>query len=161
MAAAYTEDNNRPLVAMTRNQFIQVIIAGMIVGLAAWGLTWLFDVYVYEAILCRDGAGKCEMAPQYALITASILAAAGGLFGLVRLQVFRPLLVVLAVTVSLWSLPLIASDTMPWYLAAVSSVVLFGLAYVLFAWIARMRSFILALVVMIVIAAAVRFVLYS
>lgn len=161
MAAAYIEENTRPLIAMTRYQFIQVIIAGMIVGLAAWGLTWLFDAYVYQTILCRDGGDACEMAPQYSLITASILAAAGGLFALVRLQVFRPLLIVLATTVSLWSLPLIASQVMPWYLAAIASVVLFGLAYVLFAWLARIRSFILALVVMIVVVVIVRFVLYS
>ncbi|MEO7905255.1 MAG: hypothetical protein ABIR91_05705 [Candidatus Saccharimonadales bacterium] len=161
MAATYTEENTRPLIAMTRQQFTQVIFAGMIVGAIAWGLTWALDAYVYQAILCRGDSANCASASNYSLITASILAAASGLFALVRLQVFRPLLVVLASTVSLWSLPLVAAAVMPWYFALVSCTLLFGLAYGAFAWLARVRSFILSLVAMIVVVAAVRFVLYS
>jgi hypothetical protein len=128
----------------------------MIVGLIAWGIAWLFDTYLYTVVLCRgDLAARCMSAPQYAEATAGIIAAGVGLFALARLQVFRPLPVVIAALVSLWGLSALTA-TLPWLGAVISTIILYGLAYALFGWTVRIRSFLFAMVALIVLVVLVR-----
>ena len=145
---------------MERRQFWQILLLGAISGLLVWGLSFLLDTYVYQAILCQNGASDCGASDQYSMITASIVAGVLALLALVRLGVFRPLLVVLAVVVSLWSL-VETLWTAQWYYAAICSVVLYALAYGAYGWIARIRSFWIALGISIVLMVAVRFVITS
>ena len=77
---------------------------------------------------------------------------------LVRIRVYRPLLVVLAVVLALWGIQSIVV-VLPWYLALVGMVAVGALSYSLFAWIARLRSFVLAAIVTVVIAVLVRCVI--
>lgn len=158
MATVYTEEKPSPFVAMNRRQFVQVLLTGLIIGVVAWGLSLMFDAYVYQAILCREGGTKCSDSLQYAQVTASLIGAMAGLFAVVRLQVFRPLLVVVAATVALWSVLALAAP-LSLLLAAVAVAALYALAYALFSWIVRIRSFILALVVIVVVIVAIRLVI--
>lgn len=152
------ETDSPHVMNYTSRDIVRALLVGLIVGLLVWGLAWLFTNYVFESLLCRDGSNKCEMSGQYAAISAQLVAAVVGLIVLVRQLVFRPLLVVLAATVALWgSLTLVAS--LPWYAALLATAIFYALAYTLFMLLARLRSFIWALIALIVMVVVVRLVL--
>ncbi len=147
------------LIPMTLQQLLRVLATGAMVGLVTWMLTSLLDIYVFKNIVCRGTESmQCAASLQYANISASILGGGIGLFLLARFQIFRALLVVIAATASLWGIVGML-DLAGWQIALPASILLFMMAYGLFAWIARLRSFVLALVTIIVLAAVVRFVL--
>jgi len=159
MNESYEEGVSTPLEPMAVRQVVQVAIAGLMVGLLTWGLTWLVSTYVLSGLLCGGGATmQCVSALQYSEMTATILTAGGGLFLFVRLQVFRPLLVVLAATVSLWGIITMATGVQE-YIVGLMCAVLFMLAYVLFAWVVRIRLFWLAMVLIVAVVVAVRLML--
>lgn len=160
MPAAQTAEKAKHFITMTKTQFVQIMIVGALVGAGAWVLSWLLDVYVYQAILCRVSEDSCLASPGYALVTANILTSIVGLLAMVRLQVFRPLLVVLAVVVSLWSLPLVLG-ALAWYFAVLASAVIGALAYIAFSWLVRVRSFAMALILTIIAIVVVRLIMYS
>ena len=148
-------------IAMSLRALLFVVITGLAAGLAIWGLTFLLDTYVYKALLCANQTThQCVSSTQYATVTATILGAALGLFGLVRFQVFRPLLVVLAAIVALWGLLEVVSPFV-WYIELPAVMVLYGLAFGVFAWLARIRHFLISLVAIIVLVVVVRLVLNS
>ena len=74
---------------------------------------------------------------------------------LAHIRVYRPLLIILAAILALWGIQAIAA-VLPWYWALAGMIAVGALAYSLFAWIARIRSFILSAVVAIVIAVIIR-----
>lgn len=159
MSKVYANDEPTSFITMSFKKLLFVVLIGVITGLVTWGLAYVLEMYVYRAILCNDEtAVQCASSPQYAMVTATVIAAAVGLFGLVRLQVFRPLLVVLASVVALWALATTVAF-MPWYGTAAVTAAMYGLAFGLFAWLARIRHFLLAAVVVVVMIAIVRFVL--
>jgi hypothetical protein len=161
MSDTYTNDTPPAFVAMNMKKLLFIILFGMLAGLVTWGLTTALDTYVYKAILCRnDTAVQCATSYQYATITATIIGAAVGLFGLVKMQVFRPLLIVLASFVSLWGLMLLLTP-LAWYGAMIAAAGLYGLAFGVFAWLARVRKFWIAAILVILLVIAVRLILNS
>lgn len=159
MNEVYQEDKQVPFTPIDLGKIVAIIVLGAVIGLVVWGLSVVLDTYVFSAIFCK-GAGtlQCAGTSQYAEIAATIIGAGVGLFFLVRLQVFRPLLVVLAATASLWGIVGLA-DLLPWYGIGLSAVFLYAFAYGVFAWVARLRSFWLVLVILIALVASVRLVL--
>lgn len=161
MTDTYVNDTPASLVTMNMKKLVSIIIVGMIAGVIAWGLTILLDTYIYKAILCNgDGVVQCASSYQYASTTAAVIGAAVGLFGLVRLHVFRPLLIVIASFVSLWGL---LSLVLPlsWYFEAIAVMGLYAVAFGLFAWLARIKKFYIAIVLVIVVAVVTRLLLNS
>ena len=77
---------------------------------------------------------------------------------MVQTRVYRPLLAVLGTTVGLWGIHAL-TGSMAWYWALLVTAVLFGLSYTLFAWVARIRSFVAALIVTVVLVALMRYVM--
>jgi hypothetical protein len=161
MSDTYNNDTPTSLVPMSVKKLLFIMLYGAIAGLVTWGLTTVLDTYVYKAILCSgEQAVQCASSYQYASTTSTIIGAAVGLFGLVKLQVFRPLLIVIASFISLWGLLLFVVP-LPWYLTAIIVAVLYGLAFGLFAWFARIRRFFIAIILVILMIVAVRLVLNS
>ena len=161
MSDTYVNDAPSALVTMNVKKLLLVILFGVIAGLVTWGLTRVLDVYVYKAILCSsDTAIQCASSYQYATTTATIIGAAVGLFGLVKVQAFRPLLIVIASFVAMWGLLLLLVP-LPWYVAALAVAGLYGFAFGVFAWLARIRNFYIAIVLIILIVVAVRLILNS
>jgi hypothetical protein len=153
-------DNQSALVPMATSQLLQTLLLGLVVGLVVWGLAFVLDAYILRAILCQgDQTMGCSVG-NYAEASAAILATGLGLFGLMRLRVFRPLLVALATLVALWGVIAITSG-MQWYMIGLSIALLYAISYAFFAWIARIRSFVIVLIVLVVIIAAVRFIFNS
>lgn len=150
-----------PYVAMSVQQTLQVVALGLMVGLLVWALSYVFDQYVFQAVLCHgNSSNQCASASQYGGALASILASGIGLFGLMKLQVFRPLLVVLTTVVGLWNLP-DALNLLPLYGVALACAFLFALAYGTFTWVARLRSFVPTIIIMIALVVAIRLILTS
>lgn len=159
MNDVYQEDKQLPFTPIDVNKMVAILMLGAVVGLVAWGLSIVLDTYVLSAILCKGNTTlTCAGAAQYAETAATIIGAGVGLFFLVKLQVFRPLLVVLAATISLWGIVSLAG-LLPWYGIGLSAVVLYAFAYGAFAWVARLRSFWLVLVLLVALIAGVRLVL--
>lgn len=161
MNETQTEDQAVSLVPMSGARLLQVIAVGAVVGLVAWGLSFFLDKYIFQAILCHGSqAIRCDMGAQYAEGVASVVAAGVGLFFLVRLQVFRPLLVALAAMACLWGIVGLTVE-MPLYGVGLSVAGLYAAAYTLFAWLARLRMFWLVVVLLIAVVIGVRYVLVA
>ncbi len=161
MAEVNQDDRQAHVIEMSAKQIIQVVILGALVGLLVWAFTYILETYVLKALLCQGiQTVKCSSATTYAGIAASILSAGIGLFGLVKIGVFRPLLVVIAATASLWGL-LGVVGSLPIYGILISIAGLTALCYLAFSWLARIRMFGLAVVLMVVLMVAVRLALMS
>lgn len=156
MSDVYEEDKRLLFTPIDASKIIAIITLGAVVGLVVWGLTLVVDRYVLTPVLCGGSqAMQCANTSLYAESVAAIIGAIVGLFFLVRLQVFRPLLVVLAAVISLWGI-IGLSALLPWYGVGMTAVLLYAFAYGLFAWIARIRAFWAVIVLLVVLVAAVR-----
>lgn len=161
MDTAYEQEKPASFITMSGRQLAGTVGIGVIAGLLCWGLMGLLDTYVFKALFCQAAMNEqCASSQQYASVAANILSTGIAVFALVKLQVFRPLLVGLSAIVSLWSIWATLA-LVPWQFAAMLYALLFALAYVAFMWVARIRSFGMSLVVMVVLVVAVRFALSS
>ena len=138
-----------------------ILITGLIAGLVTVVVYYLLERYVFGSVLCRAGNdASCASAPSYAMAVSLVVGTVVGLVGLVQARAYRPLLVVLAVAVSYWGFQdLVASQV--WYYGALIGAVLFALSYLLFAWIARLRSFVLSVIVTVLLIVLIRIALVS
>lgn len=141
---------------MSVRELIGVIVSGAVIGIVVIGLYLLLNHFVFSAVLCRPQApADCSQAPTYAMIVAQVIGVIAGIGILVRMRVYRPLLIVLATIATLWTLQSLIAP-FAWWGALCIGAVLFGISYGLFAWVARIRSFILALVVTVVLVIVAR-----
>lgn len=146
-------------IPMAAAQLVRVGIFGILAGLLVWGLTFVFESYVLKAFLCPNTeALTCASASQYGEVIATLLTAAISLFVLVKLQVFRPLLVVIAAVISLWGIMGIVAD-LPLYMVGISVAGLYMIAYLLFTWITRLRVFWVVALLLLLLIVAIRVIL--
>lgn len=131
-----------------RTLLIRAGSVGAGAGLLTWLLMLLIRNLLIEPLFCRsaDSFGICaqggDVAWTLALVVVSILA----VFSLVRVGVYRPLMVVLAVFAAFFGLaPWLAP--LEWYWAVLWHIVLFSLGYALFAWLATIERFVISLAV--------------
>lgn len=150
--------NTSPFVTMPIGDVVRSLLVGVVAGLITAGVFYLLNTYIFGAVLCRGAAESCGQAPLYSSIVAIIIGAISGIVGLTRVGIYRPLLVVVASTISLWGLHDYLANT-AWYLGLIAFALLFACAYLLFSWIARIRSFIVSAIVMVVLIVAVRLVI--
>ena len=144
------------LVPMTWRELARIGAIGAVIGALSVGLYVLFHAYIFQAVLCRDQANAaCAQAVTYAAITTAFIASFVAVVVLAHIRVYRPLLIILAAILALWGIQSIVA-VLPWYWALAGMIAVGALAYSLFAWIARIRSFILSAVVAIVIAVIIR-----
>ena len=144
------------LVPMTWRELARIGAIGAVIGALSVGLYVLFHAYIFQAVLCRDQANTaCGQAATYAAITTAFIASFVAVVVLAHIRVYRPLLIILAAILALWGILSIVA-VLPWYWALAGMIAVGALAYSLFAWIARIRSFILSAVVAIVIAVIIR-----
>ena len=148
-----------PFVSLTARDIISTFVAGLIVGIVYLGATYLLNTYVFGNVLCRvQSSADCAQAPAYSMIVASVFSGIIGIGMLVRLRIYRPLLVVAASLISLWGIGALLLS-LPLYVAVIISAILFGLSYAAFTWFIRIRSFLLALVVVVVLIVVLRLII--
>ncbi|MDN5274659.1 MAG: rane protein of unknown function [Candidatus Saccharibacteria bacterium] len=146
-------------IPMSRKQLIQVAAFGVAAGLIVWGLTYVLETYVLKSLLCSaKQVSTCAVAAQYGEVIATLIAGAIGLFILVKIQVFRPLLVVIATVVSLWGLIGVVSEQ-PWYIVGLSLAGMYLVGYLVFTWVTRLRLFWLVVILLLVLIVAMRLIL--
>lgn len=147
-----------PLVAMGTGDLIRTMLIGAGVGLATTALYLVLNTYLFGAALCRAGVDGCENAPLYSAIVALIVGVIAGIVALAKAGAYRPLLIAIAAAAALGGAFGFMGQSV-WYGALLIGAVLFALAYGLFAWLARLRSFVLSLLLLVVVAALVRLVI--
>jgi len=150
--------NTSPFVTMLSRDVVRALLVGAVAGLVTAGVFYLLNVFIFGAVLCRGTADGCAQAPLYSSIIAIVVGAIAGIVGLTRVGVYRPLLVVVASTISLWGLHDYLANT-TWYVGLIALGLLFACAYLLFSWIARIRSFIVSAIVMVVLIVVTRLVI--
>jgi hypothetical protein len=154
------QDTQQKFTLMANRNLLSVILLGAGIGLLMWGIGWALKTYVFASVACGATMVQCDASAQYAEIAAAILIAIVALIGLVRLRIFRPLLVVLAVTMSLWGLSgLVSTLPLQWALPLIAG--LYAIAYGLFVWIVRVRVFWVAALLTVLLVGAVRWALVA
>lgn len=147
------------IVSMARGELVGIAITGALTGLITIVLAYILNKFVFGAILCRGTSlTECARTPEYAMAVAIILGAVVALFNLVRIRTYRSLLVVIAATLSLWGFTALVWN-MPWYVAGIVSILLFALSYLLFAWLARIRSFVISVIAIVAMVVVTRLLL--
>lgn len=149
-------DAQPQLIDMRANTIIQVVLLGIILGAVTWLLTLLLERFVITPVFCSDAAnGICVNASTVAGNIALVLGAIGGLLGLIRLGVYRPLLVVIAASIVLWGLAGWMGG-MLWYETLAWTVLLYGVVYAAFAWFVRPRFFLAAIILVLIVVIMAR-----
>ncbi len=143
-------------IEMPQQQVIQIALFGAVLGVAAWVLSLLVRQVIFVPLFCGDPAsGACVNATGTATMIAGLLAGIVGLLGLVRLSVYRPLLIVLAAVIALWGIGALTAQ-LPWYEALSWSVILYALTYLAFSWLVRPRLFVPAVILVVVAVVLIR-----
>lgn len=159
MSETAKKDKSDPIIPMLQSDFINILVLGGLIGLLVWTIGALLDRYVFGSYFCEgDVRSQCGSAANYAIAAATLVGAIAALGGLVRLRVYRPLLVVIATIIATWGLVQL-SWGFSWFTSILVTVILYAVAYGLFSWIARVREFWISLVVMIIVVVAVRLAL--
>ncbi|MEO5690787.1 MAG: hypothetical protein ABIQ64_01225, partial [Candidatus Saccharimonadales bacterium] len=89
-------------LAVSRMNIIQAFIIGLVVGSMVYVSARALDIYALQPLFCQDADKTyCGMTPTIGIVLTSIVFHFVGLIALVRANVLRPLLVVLASLISL------------------------------------------------------------
>ena len=129
------------LIEMPQNQVIQAVLLGVGMGFVAWLAGLIVRHIVLVPLFCGDPASiVCVNQVDVAANIAAIVVVFIGMMGLVRLSMYRPLIIVLATAVSLWGIGTWTAH-LTWYEALAWFVLLYALCYLAFAWLVRPRSF--------------------
>lgn len=134
-------------------------LIGVVAGALTWAIGWLIAQFIVEPIFCgaADTSAICDGRETTAYNISLVLVSFGALLALVWARVFRPLLVVLASALVAWGM-IGFFDGSSWWLAPVWISLLSGLSYGLFAWIANLRSFGLAMGITVVVVVGLRLI---
>lgn len=147
------------IIELQPQQLVRVALLGFVVGVIAW-LVLLFSRDVaLSAIPCGEAAhATCAtMTANTAGIISVLVAGFVGLLGLVKLGAYRPIIVVIAVVICLWSLGDWTRD-LPWFESIAWYGLLYALLYTLFSWLVRPHSVVIVLLVVIPVIVAIRWI---
>lgn len=143
-----------PFANFTRRTFIGVILTAIVAAIVTLILTIAIDKVVLQPAMCSDsGVASCAQSSQVSFHIASIIAAILAVVMLVQASVYRPLLVGLAVTASLWNIYGAFLSKVAWPMQLLILTILSILAYLAFAWILRTYNLIVALVATVLLVA--------
>ena len=160
MTETYVNQPRPKFAEMTVQTVVRIAILGAVLGLIAWGVSALVANYVIDPLFCKAEGGNFSVCSQGGLLAsniASLLVGGLAVVALLRLGVFRPLLISLAVVVTLWGIgPWMGA--LPWYESLSWTILLYAVAYVAFSWLARIRVFWIALLATAVVIIVARFI---
>lgn len=141
---------------------VRLGLVGAVTGALGWLLYLAVTSYFIAPVFCSSAEtfAVCKNGGTIAWIAGHVIAAAAALVLMVRLQIYRPLLVIIGVVASLWVAHAWLGGS-AWYVGLIWQTVLFALAMMLFGWVARMRNFWGALIVVVLLVVAARIVLMN
>ena len=139
---------------------IKLFVVGALSGALGWLLYLVIANYFIDPVFCQnaDTFAVCKNGGTIAWATAHVIVMAASVAVLARFAVYRPLLVVIAVLISLWAAHSWLGG-LAWYMGLLWQALLFGVAVALFGQIARMTNFLAALLISLGIAVLLRVVL--
>lgn len=142
---------------MSVRMVAKIFLYGLLVGVVSFALYVGLDRFVFEPVLCRENAAlaRCESKDEFAAGAAIVLGSLLGLFLLVRERVYRPILAIIGIAISLWGVFGLVG-VLPILLAACVATILFGLAYVVFSWLVQPTSLVVSLVGVLIVSALAR-----
>lgn len=161
MASAKVLQQPRPTVStMSNRDLVRVFLIGLVLGISTYVIFVALDRYVFTPTLCGETGllERCDNKESYGATMAMLIGGFGGLFSMVRLQVYRPLLVVILVTISLWGVMEVATS-LPWWASTLAFTIIVASAYAAFAWLVRIRNLYLAVGLSALLMLVVRFIL--
>jgi hypothetical protein len=160
MTETYVNQPRPKFAEMTVRTVVQILILGAVLGLIAWVVSALVSNYVIAPLFCKADGGNFSVCAQGGLLAsniASLLVGTLAVVALLRLGVFRPLLISLAVIISLWGIgPWMGA--LPWYESLAWTALLYAVEYLAFSWIARIRVFWIALLATVIVIVAARLI---
>ena len=119
----------------------RIATIGAILGTLYWILTSFVGRYTSNMSIAGN--------------VSTIIIATIGLIIMVSQRMTRPLLVVIASAVTLWGLSDWTNDLV-WFEVVIWNVIIYGLAYLLFSWIARYKDLVPISIAIVIIAIIVR-----
>ena len=155
-----TSEKPPAYIPADRGEIIGVLLTGAIAGLLVGLLTEAIARWFIEPVFCRstDSFAICANGGNIAFYAATVIVAILSVIALVRVGVFRPLLVAVAAAASLWGIKSYIDD-FAWYEYGLWLMLLFALTYLLFYWLLRARSFILSVIIALIAVIAIRWLL--
>lgn len=144
------------IIDMRPDVLVRVALLGLGLGAVTWVLTFLVSKFATGPMFC-PGGGTCETGDAIAGNITLVLASIAGMLALVRLGVYRPMLIVIAAALTLWNIGGWLSGIV-WYEAIGWSALIYMVAYVTYAWLVRLRNFVIVLVVLAVLIIFVRYI---
>lgn len=144
------------VIYMSLRTIVSVLVAGLLLGAIAYGLTLLLDRAVLNPIFCQnnDTLQVCLNTERIAANMATVLVSVAGMFALLQLGVYRPLLIAAAAAVLLWGST--AWLQANWLEEILWSIGLYGLVYTALVWLSRIRNFVIALIAIVIVVVAAR-----
>ena len=138
------------------NGRVRVIGIGLFVGILSLGLAWILGRFVVDPLLCRSWAlDSCVDSSVIAFNIASVLGAVFGASVLIRIRVYRAVLITLSTLVSFWGL-IDLTDGLHWLEVCAWVASLTGVSYLLFFHISRVRSIFVAVIMAIAVILVIR-----
>lgn len=142
-----SESSSQSFSDFNRQTAIGIIGIGITTALLTYGLAMLLNNFVISPALCRSTSEAiCSQSSAYSYHIAAVIAAIIAVVGLVKLFVFRPLFVVLALLIGSWPLynSFLPNLSWPWAIGCLIFVNVFG--YLAFSWMLRSYTFIISLI---------------
>ena len=145
---------------MSVRTLVILFFYGLAVGIATYAVYLLLERFVFEPILCREGVAltRCENTASVSAGVAMVMGSLLGLVLLVRERVYRPILAIIGLLISLWGVfALVAA--LPVVAAVIVVGLLFAVAYMLFSWLVQPTSLTVCIVAVIIVSVLARIAL--
>lgn len=138
----------------------QIALTGAAVGALYFIVTYLVGHFLIEPLYCGPNLNvvNCSNSVGISGNIATIIVAAVGLGIMVSLRVVRPIIVVVATGLLLWGLSVWTAG-LGWGEIVAWGALLYGLAYVTFAWICRYNQTMPIIIISILVSVIARIVI--
>ncbi len=150
------------IIDMNWAQLSRVALVGAVIGALTWGLAILLQNILIEPLFCRSAgnAAICGNTQGIAFNGAAVLMGIAGVAALVKLAVYRPLIITIASVATLWGAQAWLGE-LSWFASVVWLALFYAVSYALYSWVVRIYNLPLAVCVAIVIIIATRLVITS
>jgi hypothetical protein len=146
--------------AISVRSAVAVFLYGLGVGLVTYGLYLVLERFIFDPILCRESTAivDCDSTTTVAAGMAIVIGSILGLVLLVRERIYRPMLAILGVGLSLWGVFTLVAG-LPLVIAAIIIALLYGVAYALFSWLSQPANLVVSVAAVLVVAVLARLAL--
>lgn len=149
-----TDGRPSPIIDIRSDVIVRVALLGLCIGAAGWGLAQGLSQFIIGPIFCPNKV--CASTDVISGNIVLVVTAVAAMLGMVRLGVYRPMLIALAVVATLWGIGGWLSNIV-WYEALGWSALMFMAAYTAYTWLVRPRNFIIVIVVLLLLIVGIRY----